>query len=103
MTTPAELSSPSADVRPTSGVRALRYAVPLGRLLYALIFVTSGLFHFSSGALDYARSNGVPAAGLLVPLSGLLALAGGLSVMLGVKARWGAALLVLFLLPVTLM
>jgi putative oxidoreductase len=40
-------------------------------------------------------------AGLLVPISGVLALAGGLSIALGYKARWGAWSLVAFLLPVT--
>jgi putative oxidoreductase len=40
---------------------------------------------------------------LLVPLSGVIAIVGGLSVVLGFHARWGAALLILFLIPVTLM
>jgi putative oxidoreductase len=47
--------------------------------------------------------HGVPMAGLLVPISGILAVAGGLSVVLGFHARVGAWLLVLFLVPVTLM
>jgi putative oxidoreductase len=42
-------------------------------------------------------------AKLLVPASGILALAGGLSILLGYKAKIGAWLLVLFLIPVTLM
>ena len=37
-----------------------------------------------------------------MPLSGLLASAGGLSILLGYRARLGAALVVLFLVPVTL-
>ena len=40
--------------------------------------------------------------GLLVPLAGLIALAGGLSIALGFHAKAGAWLLVLFLVPVTL-
>jgi len=44
---------------------------------------------------------GVPAARLLVPLSGELALAGGLSIAVGYKAKLGAWLLVVFLIPVT--
>jgi putative oxidoreductase len=39
---------------------------------------------------------------VLVPLSGILALVGGLSVLLGYRARFGAFLLLLFLVPVTL-
>jgi putative oxidoreductase len=42
-------------------------------------------------------------ASLLVPASGVLALLGGLSVLIGWKARFGALLLMLFLIPVTLM
>lgn len=42
-----------------------------------------------------------PLPQLLVPLSGLISLAGGLSVLLGYRARLGAWLLMLFLVPVT--
>jgi len=79
-----------------------RYLVPLGRVLFALIFVNSIIGHFSSGSIAYAEQAGVPLATLLVPLSGVLAFAGGLSIALGYRARLGAWLLVLFLVPVTL-
>lgn len=102
MTTHIEISSPSADVPVPPRVRTLRYAVPVGRVLFAAIFVASALGHFSQETVAYAASQGVPFANFLVPLSGLIALAGGLSVMFGLHARYGAALLVLFLLPVTL-
>lgn len=42
-------------------------------------------------------------ATVLVPLSGIMALAGGLSILLGYKAKWGAWILIAFLIPVTLM
>jgi putative oxidoreductase len=45
----------------------------------------------------------VPWANILVPIAGVLALLGGLSVLLGFKARWGAWLLVFFLVPVSVM
>ena len=41
-------------------------------------------------------------ASLLVPFAGIVALVGGLSVLLGYQTRLGAWLLVLFLVPVTL-
>ena len=41
-------------------------------------------------------------ANVLVPLSGIMATLGGLSILLGFKARWGALLIILFLIPVTL-
>src|SRR5205823_715667 len=58
--------------------------------------------HFSPGYIAYAPQAGVPAPGLLVPLSGVIATLGGLSVTLGYKAKVGAWLLVLFLVPVSL-
>jgi putative oxidoreductase len=58
--------------------------------------------HFSRGAIDSAAAHGVPFAVVLVPLSGILALVGGLSVLLGYRARFGAFMLLLFLVPVTL-
>src|SRR5205823_3455475 len=47
-------------------------------------------------------AQGVPLASIVVPFSGLMALIGGLSIALGYKARWGALLVILFLVPVTL-
>lgn len=46
---------------------------------------------------------GVPIASLTVPLSGVIALMGGLSILFDYKAKIGADLIVLFLVPVTLM
>lgn len=81
----------------------MKYAVLLGRVLYSAIFVMAGPNHFSKGTIAYAASHGVPLAAIAVPLSGVLALAGGLSVALGYRARIGGWLLVLFLAPVTVM
>jgi putative oxidoreductase len=74
-----------------------------GRILFSVIFIMSGFLHFSQQEIAYAALSGVPWAGLLVPASGVLALAGGLSILLGYKAKIGAWLVVLFLVPVTLM
>ena len=81
----------------------MKVSVVVGRILYSLIFLMASLGHFSQGTINYAAAQGVPLATVAVPLSGALALLGGLSVALGYKAKWGAGLLVLFLLPVTLM
>jgi putative oxidoreductase len=75
----------------------------VGRLLFSGIFIMSGFLHFSQQEIGYAAQAGVPMARFLVPASGILALAGGLSILLGYRAKVGAWLLVLFLLPVTLM
>src|ERR1051325_10247160 len=80
----------------------MRAMVPIGRALYALIFIDSVFSHFSSAAIAHASAHGVPLATIAVPLAGLLALVGGVSVMLGYRARFGALLLLVFLVPVTL-
>lgn len=75
--------------------------VLLGRLLFVLIFLMSGPRHFMSQTIGYAASQGVPMASIAVPISGLLAIVGGLSVLLGYRAKLGAWLIVLFLIGVT--
>ena len=75
--------------------------VLLGRFLFVLIFVMAAPNHFSSQTIAYAASQGVPLASIAVPLSGVIALAGGLSILLGYRAKFGAWLLVLFLAAVT--
>ena len=62
----------------------------LGRLLFALIFLMSGPMHFSSQTIAYAASQGVPLASIVVPISGVLAIVGGLSILLGYRAKLGA-------------
>jgi putative oxidoreductase len=73
-----------------------------GRQLFSIIFILSSASHFAPPTVAYAVRHGVPLAGVLVPLSGVIALAGGLSVLLGYQTRVGAWLLTLFLIPVTL-
>ena len=79
----------------------MRFLFPLGRVLFALIFVVAAPRHFTREGIRHAEDLGVPAAEALVPLSGLMALAGGISVAVGFKTRWGAWTLVGFLVPVT--
>jgi putative oxidoreductase len=80
----------------------MRALVPIGRALFALIFITSIFGHFSGDTIAAASARGVPVATVVVPLVGLLALTGGVMVMLGYRARFGAFMLVAFLVPVTL-
>jgi putative oxidoreductase len=77
--------------------------VLLGRLLFAAIFLMLGPAHFTKQLIGYAASQGVPLASVTVPVSGVIAIAGGLSILLGYRARLGAWLIVLFLVPVTVM
>ncbi|WP_446741948.1 DoxX family protein [Silvibacterium acidisoli] len=80
----------------------MKFLCPLGRVLFALNFVVALPYHFTHGAVQAAAGQGVMLPALVVPLSGVLAFIGGLSVALGYKARWGAWALVAFLVPVTL-
>jgi putative oxidoreductase len=80
---------------------ALRFVVPIGRVLFALIFVMASPELLTGGSVGYAAQHGVPQAVFAVPLAGLVALLGGLSVVFGYHARAGAWLLFLFLVPVT--
>jgi len=96
-------SSGASRPHARAGVHALTAAlVPLARALFAAIFLTAGPTHFHPQTIAYARAAGVPFAGFLVPASGVLAFLGGVAVLIGWRARVGAALLVLFLVPVTL-
>ncbi len=81
----------------------MKYIVLLGRILYSAIFITAGPGHFTAGTIGYAAAKGVPLASIVVPISGAMAILGGLSILLGFKAKYGAWLIVVFLVPITLM
>jgi putative oxidoreductase len=80
-----------------------RYLVIFGRVLLSVIFLLSGLgkiIDWDSNTQVMA-SQGMPLIPLLLVGAILTELAGGLSVLLGWKARWGALLLFLYLIPTT--
>ena len=76
-------------------------AVLVGRVFFSLIFILAGLNHFTKQMIAFAASQGVPVASIAVPLSGVIAVLGGLSILLGYRAKIGAWLIVLFLIGVT--
>ena len=73
----------------------------IGRVLFSLIFILSGLSHLTQTAAlgQYAASKGVPAPRAATIVGGLMILAGGLSVLLGIYMEIGPWLIVFFLLP----
>lgn len=79
------------------------YVVLIRRLLFAAIFIAAAPRHFTQEGISHAAELGVPWAPVLVPVSGVMACAGGLSILLGCMTRGGAWILVAFLIPVTLM
>lgn len=72
----------------------------IGRVLFALVFLASGLNHFTKtqAMTGYAQFKKVPAAKASVLLSGLLMVLGALSVVLGIYADLGAIVLAILLL-----
>ena len=81
----------------------MKFITVLGRICYSAVFILAAPGHFKAGTIAYAASQGTPMPNILVPVSGVLALLGGLSIALGIKAKCGAWLIVLFLVPVTYM
>jgi putative oxidoreductase len=79
----------------------MKYLVLIGRFLFSAIFILTIMSHFKYETVTYAASQGVPLAPFLVPLSGIIAITGGLSIMFGYRAKAGAWLIILFLIPVT--
>jgi putative oxidoreductase len=78
-------------------------AALVGRILLALIFVTSGFAKLTgyAGTAGYMQSAGLPLVNVLLPLAILVELGGGLALAFGWKARISAAALFLFLIPTT--
>jgi putative oxidoreductase len=79
-----------------------KWAQVVGRVALGTIFVVSALGKLAAwrGVVAYAGSKGVPQ--ILLPIATALELFGGVSVVLGFRARWGALALLIFLVPVTL-
>ena len=82
----------------------MRTLFVLGRAVFGGFFAYSGINHLkhAENMGHYAASKGVPAPEQAVQATGAMLLAGGLSVMTGFKPRRGLALLIAFLVPVTL-
>jgi uncharacterized membrane protein YphA (DoxX/SURF4 family) len=76
-------------------------ALIAGRVLFALIFINSGISHFTKNEAmtGYAKFKKVPMAKAAVYLSGLMILLGGIYIVLGFYADLGALLIALFLIP----
>lgn len=112
-----DLSSDQAMVRrgapmdtgrePTKSSRVTRTiekaAHVTGRAIYGGYFLYNGINHLLKRKMmtEYARSKGVPAPEAAVVASGLMIIAGGASVVLGLRPKLGAGLITGFLLGVS--
>jgi len=77
---------------------------PAGRALLGVLFLISGVFKIGgfSGVAAWMASAGVPLASVLLVLTIAVEIGGGLTLITGWNARWGALVLALFLVPVSL-
>lgn len=83
----------------------MEIAFLIGRIIFGGYFINSAVNHFKNHEqmVGYAQSKGVSNPAVMVPLTGVLLLLGGLGVVLGVTPRFALLLLVIFLLPTTVM
>jgi uncharacterized membrane protein YphA (DoxX/SURF4 family) len=101
---PAALAHPEErQPRGLSRPTLEKAALLAGRVIFGGYFLYNGINHFLNRQMmaDYARSKGVPAPETAVAASGLLILAGGLSILAGTQPKVGAALITTFLLGVS--
>jgi putative oxidoreductase len=77
----------------------------IGRIVLGGFFIYSGVNHFIGFGMmtHYAKMKGVPFPAIAQGTSGLMLLLGGLSIASGIYPVVGIALLVAFLVPVSLM
>ena len=76
-------------------------ALIIGRVLFALLFISSGVNHFAqnSAMTAYAKYKKIPMAKIAVYVSGLMLVLGGIYIALGFYADLGALLIAVFLIP----
>jgi putative oxidoreductase len=81
----------------------MRALFVLGRMVFGGFFAYNGVNHFLHRKTmgQYAAAKGVPAPETAVPATGAMLLAGGASIMAGLRPRQGLAAVIGFLVPVT--
>ena len=90
-------------VQTTSNFIAHRLGAILVRLLCAALFIPAGVHKIMafSTTLGYMTSKGLPMADVLLVLTIIIELGGGIMLLLGWHARLAALTIALFLIPVT--
>lgn len=75
-----------------------------GRLLFALVFLVSGVTKVINFGAEHARmqAHGIPLAALLLLGAIVVEIVGALFLIAGYRMRWTALLLFLYLIPTTL-
>lgn len=85
-------------------MNAQKYIPLIARTFLAVIFLRSGIGKLTgfAGTQEQIAGAGLPLAPLVTVFTIVFLLVGGVSLILGFKARIGAVLLMLFLIPATL-
>jgi putative oxidoreductase len=80
------------------------FAILIGRILLVLIFLNSGIGKIGNfeGTTKYMAGHGMPYANYFLVGAIFFELVGSLTVILGCFTRFGALLLLIFLIPTTL-
>ena len=81
----------------------MKAAFLLGRLIFGGFFLYSGIHHFQERKMmsQYVAAKGIPMPDVAVSATGALLVAGGASIVLGVKPKWGALAIAAFLVGAT--
>lgn len=90
-------------------IKELSYSVNnylslLARIFLSAIFLGSGINKIMNplATIEKMSAHGMPLTSILLVAAIALEILGGLSVLLGIKLRWGAIALIVFLIPATL-
>ena len=80
------------------------YLSLLARIFLSTIFLWSGINKIMNplATQENMSAHGMPLTSVFLVAAIALKILGGLSVLLGIKPRWGAAMLIIFLVPATL-
>ena len=84
--------------------RVNHYLSLLTRIFLSMIFLWSGINKIMNPLATQVNmsAHGMPLTSVFLVAAIALEILGGLSVLLGIKPRWGAAMLIIFLIPATL-
>ncbi len=80
----------------------MKYVFLLGRALFALVFILLPIKYFTGSLTVDSPTMSLPFQGSWLALGAIIAFIGGFSILLGFYSRFGALLLLLFLVPSTL-
>ena len=99
-----DVDVPNIEVTNRNGLYATRNHFPwLSRILMSAIFIWSGIGKIMNpvGTQEYMSAYGMKFTSILLIAAIAVEILGGLSLLLGIKPRYGAIALALFLIPAT--